>query len=76
VRAREFTINIPINIRLDGNGNVDIDNKKKKKGLKGWDYPDEEAEEDQENADLHKPWVPPLQQDLEIGKTLAGKKSR
>jgi hypothetical protein len=76
MRAREFTINIPINIRLDGDGNVDLQAKKKKKGLKGWDYPDDEPEENEGPEDTTGPWVPPLQQDLEIGKALAGRKAR
>jgi len=64
MRAREFTINIPINIKINGDGdpevNVDGDNP-----FDG----QEPLDQDQVAANF----VPPLQQKIELMKNTAGK---
>lgn len=60
MRAREFTINIPINIKINGDGEPEID-------VAG-------AKDDSE-LDPQPIAVPPLQQDLELKKAAVGKQS-
>lgn len=64
MRAREFTINIPINIRINGDGdpevNVDGDNP----------Y---DGQEPMDQGEVATNFVPPLQQKIELMKGAAGK---
>lgn len=60
MRAKEFVINIPLTININGDGEVSVG--------------DEKEQEQPENTD-DKVMVPPLQQDLEIKKANAGKES-
>ena len=60
MRAREFTINIPINIKINDDGSVDVDNEQEKDQI-----PDNEKKS-----------VPPLQQKIELMKSAAGKDSK
>ena len=55
MRAREFTINIPINIRINGDGEPEID--------MGQDAPIDPSEPKQDPV-----MVPPLQQQIELQK--------
>jgi hypothetical protein len=57
MRAREFTINIPINIKINGDGEPEISTDQ-----------DEESPDDSGQKTM----VPPLQQKLEILKKSAG----
>lgn len=65
MRAREFTINVPITIKINGDGDPEVD-------MKGVD--DEEPKDPQE-LDPNPVMVPPLQQDLELRKAEVGKDS-
>ena len=56
MRAREFTINIPINIKINGDGEPEIST----------------DQDDESQDDGQKTMVPPLQQKLEILKKSAG----
>jgi len=60
MRAREFTINIPINIRINGDGEPEID--------MGQDTPIDPSVPKQDPV-----MVPPLQQQLELQKADVGK---
>ena len=64
MRAREFTINVPITIKINGDGDPEID------------MPNQNPEEP-EAQDLHQNpiMVPPLQQHLELMKADQGKES-
>ena len=57
MRAREFTINIPINIKINGDGEPEISTDQ-----------DDESHNDGSSRSM----VPPLQQKLEIHKKSAG----
>jgi hypothetical protein len=59
MRAREFTINVPINIKINGDGDPEID----------------VAGNDSEEPDENPIFVSPLQQELELKKADAGKDS-
>jgi hypothetical protein len=59
MRAREFTINVPINIRINGDGDPEID----------------AAGEEEGELDQNPVMLTPLQQDLELRKAEQGKKS-
>jgi hypothetical protein len=59
MRAREFTINVPINIKINGDGDPEID----------------VAGNDSEEPDENPIFVSPLQQDLELKKAAVGKDS-
>lgn len=61
MRAKEFVINIPINIKLNGDGSVDVDQGNEPK--------------DASELDQNPLMVPPLQQELEISKAAVGKVS-
>jgi hypothetical protein len=63
MRAREFVINVPITIKINGDGDPEID-------MDGND----DAKDPQE-LDLNPTMVPPLQQDIELKKAVAGKSS-
>lgn len=63
MRAREFTINVPINIKINGDGDPEID-------MSGNDEP-----KDPKELDDNPIMVPPLQQDVELKKAQAGKDS-
>jgi hypothetical protein len=63
MRAREFVINVPITIKINGDGDPEID-------MDGND----DAKDPQE-LDLNPTMVPPLQQDIELKKAAAGKSS-
>lgn len=60
MRAREFTINVPINVRINGDDEVEIDTPV-----------DQESPEEEEEATM----VPPLQQAIELQKATLGKES-
>lgn len=63
MRAREFVINIPIHISMNGDGTVDVST---------------DAEDDAiDPSQVTEPrvMIPPLQQDLEVKKAQAGKLS-
>jgi hypothetical protein len=63
MRAREFTINVPINIKINGDGDPEID-------MPGADEP-----KDPKELDDNPVMVPPLQQDIELKKADQGKDS-
>jgi hypothetical protein len=60
MRAREFTINVPINIRINGDGDPEID---------------VAGNNDSEEPDENPIYVSPLQQELELKKAAVGKDS-
>ncbi len=60
MRYKEFTINIPINIKFNGDGTPDVDM----------------DQEDDDNAEEKSVFVPPLQQHLELAKSGQGKSSK
>ena len=59
MRAKEFTINVPINIKINGDGDPEID----------------VAGKDDSDPDENPIFVSPLQQELELKKADAGKDS-
>ena len=59
MRAKEFTINVPINIKINGDGDPEID----------------VAGNDDSEPDENPIFVSPLQQELELKKADAGKDS-
>ena len=64
MKAREFTINVPINIKINGDGDPEID------------MPSVEPEEEQPGQDCldqNPVMVPPLQQNIELKKAALGK---
>ena len=63
MRAREFTINVPITIKINGDGDPEID-------MPGADEPKDPSE-----LDPNPVMVTPLQQDIELKKAEAGKAS-
>jgi hypothetical protein len=63
MRAREFTINVPINIKINGDGDPEID------------MGDNNAAKDPQELDDQPTMVPPLQQDIVLRKAEAGKDS-
>ena len=63
MRAREFTINVPINIKINGDGDPEID-------MPGADEPKDPSELDDNPV-----MIPPLQQDIELKKAEQGKDS-
>jgi hypothetical protein len=65
MRAREFTINIPINIKINGDGEPEID-----MGQGSSDAPADPTELKQDPI-----MVPPLQQQIELQKAGVGKQS-
>jgi hypothetical protein len=62
MRAREFTINVPITIKINGDGDPEVD------------MPSDDARPENE-LDPKPIMVPPLQQDLELRKAEVGKTS-
>ena len=64
MRAREFTINVPITIKINGDGDpeIDMDNNK-------------EPAKDPKELDPNPVFVPPLQQQIELQKSDQGKES-
>lgn len=80
MRAREFVINVPITIRIDGNGDPQVDNPEVGKN----DYAPEKTSpvlksnlppKDPSELDPDPVMVPPLQQQIEINKAAVGKES-
>ena len=63
MRAREFVINVPITIKINGDGDPEID------------MGDQEDPKDPKELDPNPTMVPPLQQDIELKKAQAGKSS-
>ena len=64
MKAREFTINVPINIKINGDGDPEVD------------VAGENPEEQQPGQDVLDPnpiMVPPLQQNIELKKAALGK---
>ena len=64
MKAREFTINVPINIKINGDGDPEVD------------VAGENPEEQQPGPDVLDPnpiMVPPLQQNIELKKAALGK---
>jgi len=66
MRAREFTINIPINIKINGDGQPEID---MGQGSDGPADPSELKQDPPTN------FIPPLQQQIELQKAEVGKNS-
>ena len=60
MRAREFIINVPITIKINGDGDPEINMN----------------DVDDEEVNNPKTFVPPLQQKIELMKHAAGKESR
>lgn len=67
MRAREFTINVPITIKINGDGDPEVDMDATK------DQPKDPSELDPENP--NPVMVPPLQQQIELNKADVGKTS-
>lgn len=65
MRAREFTINVPINIKINGDGDPEID-------MPGQSN---NSPKDPQELDDSPTMVPPLQQDIELKKAQQGKSS-
>ena len=65
MKAREFTINVPINIKINGDGDPEID-------VAGQN-PEDEQEPGQDCMDPNPVMVPPLQQNIELKKAALGK---
>lgn len=65
MRAREFVINVPITIKINGDGDPEIDMKKV----------NNEPPKDPSELDQNPVMVPPLQQAIELEKADAGKTS-
>jgi hypothetical protein len=63
MRAREFTINVPITIKINGDGDPDIE------------MPGADDAKDPKELDDDPVMVPPLQQDIELKKAEQGKDS-
>ena len=63
MRAREFVINVPITIKINGDGDPEID-------MDGAENP-----KDPQELDPNPVMVPPLQQDIELKKAQQGKSS-
>lgn len=66
MRAKEFTINVPINIKINGDGDPEID-------VAGQDTEDDTVAPDE--LDPNPVFSPPLQQSHEIAKASIGKDS-
>ena len=66
MRAIEFTINIPINIKMSGDGDFEVDT--------GEQDPDVKTAEHERNPD-QAIMVPPGQQEIELAKSEQGKDS-
>jgi hypothetical protein len=64
MRAREFVINVPITIKINGDGDPEIDMDQTK-----------EEPKDPKDLDPNPVMVPPLQQAIELEKADAGKES-
>lgn len=62
MRAREFTINIPINIKINGDGDPEVDMGNN--------------DDDADDLDQDPIFVPPLQQQIELAKAGRGKNSK
>ena len=62
MKAREFTINVPINIKINGDGDPEIDMPNANDPQPG-----------QEELDPNPVMVPPLQQNIELKKAALGK---
>jgi len=65
MRAREFTINVPITIKINGDGDPEID-------MPGNKFDGDEPIQDKDAATN---FVPPLQQELELMKHQSGKQA-
>lgn len=65
MRAREFTINIPINIKINDSGEPEVDMGNQHK----------EPAKDPSELDPSPTFVPPLQQQIELQKSAQGKES-
>jgi len=65
MRAREFVINVPITIKINGDGDPEID----------MSNGDSDEPKDPQKLDLNPVMVPPLQQDIELKKADQGKMS-
>jgi hypothetical protein len=63
MRAKEFTINVPITIKFSGDGDPEVTTQ------------DSEKSGPVDQADLATNFVPPLQQKIELMKGAAGKSS-
>jgi len=61
MKAREFTINVPINIKINGDGDPEID------------VAGDEPQPGQDVLDPNPVMVPPLQQNIELKKAALGK---
>jgi len=63
MRAREFVINVPITIKINGDGDPEID------------MPGTDDAKDPSELEQNPVMVPPLQQEIELKKAEAGKDS-
>lgn len=63
MRAREFTINVPITIKINGDGDPEID------------MPNADSPKDPQELEDNPVMIPPLQQDIELKKAEQGKSS-
>lgn len=63
MRAREFVINVPITIKINGDGDPEVDMQK------------DQPARDPSELDPNPTMVPPLQQAIELEKADAGKES-
>lgn len=61
MKAKEFTINVPINIKINGDGDPEID------------VAGDEQQPGQDVLDPNPVMVPPLQQNIELKKAALGK---
>lgn len=64
MRAREFVINVPITIKINGDGDPEIDMSN-----------DKDEPKDPSELDPNPVMVPPLQQQIELSKADVGKES-
>lgn len=78
MRAREFTINIPINVKINDDDEIDVSTKDEVKPLVSTLKKVKKSNvvnKDEPTDDLATNFVPPLQQKIEIMKHAAGKES-
>jgi hypothetical protein len=76
MRAREFIINVPINIKIDGDGKPEVDMSPIKNKLIEPEIDQEEPDDIEHDDNLEPLFVPPLQQEIELKKAAVGKNSK
>ena len=78
MRAKEFVINVPINIKIDGDGTPDlgeIDEPQSDPSAQSIPVTKKLPPKPENKLDLQPMMVPPLQQELELKKAAIGKSS-